>query len=118
MIFIAVRSPSVPSTATNGSTASPTSPRRPRAEPGNLVFEWSVDAADPGRFVLLEAFASPEAGAAHVGSGHFKAAMAWMPDIVAETPDIINVEVEGRGWSPMATHGDPWRPMPEIMPRR
>lgn len=28
--------------------------------------------------------------------------MAWMPDVVAETPDIINVEVEGRGWSPMA----------------
>lgn len=28
--------------------------------------------------------------------------MAWMPDVVAETPDIINVEMEGQGWSRMA----------------
>ncbi|MET8249483.1 putative quinol monooxygenase [Streptomyces sp. NPDC005202] len=73
-----------------------------RAEPGNLFFEWSVDAADPNRFVLLEAFASPEAGVEHVNSDHFKTAMAWMPDVVAETPDIINVEMEGQGWSRMA----------------
>ncbi|WP_427925137.1 putative quinol monooxygenase [Streptomyces sp. cg40] len=73
-----------------------------RAEPGNLFFEWSVDTTDPHRFVLLEAFASPEAGADHVGSGHFKAAMAWMPDVVARTPDIINVEAKGQGWSRMA----------------
>ncbi|MGW5276215.1 putative quinol monooxygenase [Streptomyces sp. NPDC004044] len=73
-----------------------------RAEPGNLFFEWSVDAADPYRFVLLEAFASSEAGAAHVNSDHFKTAMAWMPDVVAKTPDLINVETEGQGWSRMA----------------
>ncbi|WP_411089448.1 putative quinol monooxygenase [Streptomyces sp. 061-3] len=79
-----------------------------RAEPGNLFFEWSVDAADPHRFVLLEAFASSEAGAAHVNSDHFKTAMAWMPDVVAKTPDLINVETEGQGWSRMA----------EVTPRR
>ncbi|MFE2426509.1 putative quinol monooxygenase [Streptomyces sp. NPDC059373] len=73
-----------------------------RAEPGNLFFEWSVDTADPNRFVLLEGFASPEAGAEHVGSAHFKAAMSWMPDVVADTPDIINVQTEGQGWSSMA----------------
>ncbi|WP_155059547.1 putative quinol monooxygenase [Streptomyces blattellae] len=73
-----------------------------RAEPGNLFFEWSADTADPDRFVLLEAFASQEAGVEHVNSGHFKAAMAWMPDVVAVTPDIINVETEGQGWSRMA----------------
>jgi quinol monooxygenase YgiN len=35
-----------------------------RAERGNIFFEWSVDTADPNRFVLLEAFASPGAAAA------------------------------------------------------
>ncbi|MEW2395662.1 putative quinol monooxygenase [Streptomyces sp. NPDC046862] len=73
-----------------------------RAEAGNLFFEWSVDTFDPDRFVLLEAFASGEAGVEHVDSEHFKAAMAWMPDVVAMTPDIINVETPGQGWSRMA----------------
>lgn len=73
-----------------------------RTEPGNLFFEWSVDAFDPNRFVLLEAFASREAGVEHVNSDHFKAAMTWMPEVVAVTPDIINVETEGQGWARMA----------------
>ncbi|MDX6351462.1 MAG: hypothetical protein QOF84_6252, partial [Streptomyces sp.] len=30
------------------------------------------------------------------------AAMSWMPDVVADTPDIINVQTEGQGWSSMA----------------
>ena len=51
--------------------------------------------------VLVEAFGD-DAAAAHVNSGHFKAAMAWMPDVVAETPEIINVQVPGDTWSRMA----------------
>ena len=35
-------------------------------------------------------------------SEHFKAAMAWMPDAIAATPEIIHVEVPGEGWSTMA----------------
>jgi quinol monooxygenase YgiN len=73
-----------------------------RQEPGNVFFEWSKSVDAPNQFVLLEAFASPAAGAAHVGSDHFKAAMAWMPELIAETPEIINVEVPGEGWSRMA----------------
>jgi quinol monooxygenase YgiN len=73
-----------------------------RDEPGNLFFEWSVDIADLNRFVLLEAFASQDAGVEHVTSDHFKTAMAWMPDVVAKMPDIINVETKGQGWSRMA----------------
>jgi hypothetical protein len=34
--------------------------------------------------------------------------MAWMPDVIAETPKIINVEVAGDGWGQMA----------ELQPRR
>ena len=73
-----------------------------RQEPGNVFFEWSRSVDAPNRFVLIEAFASSDAGAAHVGSDHFKAAMAWMPELIAETPEIINVEVPGEGWSRMA----------------
>ncbi|SNT53707.1 Quinol monooxygenase YgiN [Streptosporangium subroseum] len=73
-----------------------------RQEPGNVFFEWSRSVDAPNQFVLIEAFASSDAGAAHVGSDHFKAAMAWMPELIAETPEIINVEVPGEGWSRMA----------------
>ena len=71
-----------------------------RREPGNIFFEWSRSVADPNQFVLVEAF-QDDAAEAHVGSDHFKAAMAWMPKVVAETPQIINVTTEGDGWSRM-----------------
>ncbi len=73
-----------------------------RAEEGNLFFEWSRSIEDPHTFVLLEAFQSGDAPSRHVGSDHFKAAMAWMPDVVASTPQILNVEVPGEGWGEMA----------------
>ena len=52
--------------------------------------------------MLLEAFRDREAGEAHVNSDHFKAAMAWMPAMISETPEIIHVEAPGEGWSTMA----------------
>jgi quinol monooxygenase YgiN len=73
-----------------------------RAEPGNLFFEWSRSVEDANQFVLVEAFADGDAGSAHVGSEHFKTAMEWMPDVVADTPQIINVEIpQAQGWSRM-----------------
>lgn len=82
--------------------------RATRAEPGNLFFEWSRSVDDPNQFVLLEAFADGAAGGSHVQSDHFRKAMGWMPDVVAQTPRIINVETAGSGWSEMA----------EVSPRR
>lgn len=76
--------------------------RATRAEPGNLFFEWSTSVTDPHEFVLVEAFASAEAGKAHVESDHFQEAISWMPDVVAETPRIVNTEAPGTGWSLMA----------------
>jgi quinol monooxygenase YgiN len=73
-----------------------------RAEPGNLFFEWSYSVENPDQFVLLEAFASAEAGEAHVKSEHFEAAIETMSDLVSEVPEIINVEVPGDDWSRMA----------------
>ena len=72
-----------------------------RAEPGNLFFEWSRSVDDPHAFVLVEAFADGKAGEEHVNSEHFKAAMSWMPDVVAAKPRIINVQVPGDDWSEM-----------------
>jgi quinol monooxygenase YgiN len=72
-----------------------------RREPGNIFFEWSRSVDSPHQFVLVEAFRD-DAGAAHVNSDHFKAAVAWMPDLIAESPQIINVQVPGDDWSRMA----------------
>jgi len=73
-----------------------------RTEPGNVFFEWSRSVERPNQFVLIEAFRNREAGEAHVHSEHFKAAMAWMPDVVSEMPEIIHVEVPGESWATMA----------------
>ena len=35
------------------------------------------------------------------GNGFFGTAMAWMPDVIAETPEIIHVEVPQDGWGQM-----------------
>lgn len=70
-----------------------------RGEPGNLWFEWSRSVEDENEFVLLEAFRAAEAGAAHVSSDHFRAAMASMPPLLASTPRIVNTEVPGTQWS-------------------
>jgi quinol monooxygenase YgiN len=73
-----------------------------RAEPGNLFFDWSRSVDSPDEFVLLEAFRDGDAGAAHVNSEHFKAAMAQIPAAIAAKPQIINVEVPGDGFGEMA----------------
>jgi quinol monooxygenase YgiN len=72
-----------------------------RAEPGNLFFDWSRSVDNPNEFVLLEAFRDGDAGVAHVGSDHFKTAMAMLPDAISARPEIINVQVPGDGWSEM-----------------
>lgn len=69
-----------------------------RAEPGNLWFDWSRSLDDASEYVLLEAF-QDDAAEAHVTSDHFKQAQAELPQYLAETPRIINVQVEGTGWS-------------------
>ncbi|MGI9092490.1 MAG: putative quinol monooxygenase [Mycobacteriales bacterium] len=72
-----------------------------RSEPGNLFFEWSRSVDAENQFVLVEAFADGDAGAAHVQSEHFQTAISWMSDYVARTPEIVSVETPGTGWSEM-----------------
>ena len=70
-----------------------------RQEPGNLWFEWSRSVENPDQFVLLEAFHEGDAGAEHVNSAHFKAAMQQLPAFLVKTPEIVNVVVPGTEWS-------------------
>jgi quinol monooxygenase YgiN len=102
MIFIAVKWRIRPERSQEWLSLVDDFTRATRGEPGNLFFEWSRSVDDPHQFVLLEAFHDGAAGAAHVGSDHFKAAMAWMPSVVTEVPEIVNVEIPGDGWSQMA----------------
>jgi quinol monooxygenase YgiN len=72
-----------------------------RAEPGNICFDWFRSVEDPNMFVLVEAFEDAAAGELHVNSEHFQNAMTVLPTLLADTPEIVNVEVPG-GWSRMA----------------
>ncbi|MFD7018430.1 putative quinol monooxygenase [Streptomyces sp. NPDC059928] len=102
MIFIAVRFTVRPERADDWPAIVDDFTRATRAEPGNLFYDWSRSVDDPTRYTLLEAFADSAAGAAHVDSDHFRAGMAAMAGAIAGTPEIINVEVPGGGWSRMA----------------
>jgi quinol monooxygenase YgiN len=78
-----------------------------RDEPGNLWFEWSRSVENPNQFVLIESFRDGDAGAAHVGSAHFTAAIRELPPMLAKVPEIINVEVPGTEWSQLAEMSAP-----------
>ncbi|HEX6347326.1 putative quinol monooxygenase [Umezawaea sp.] len=70
-----------------------------RAEPGCLWFDWSRSVDDPTEYVLVEAFRDGEAGAAHVGSDHFRTARETLPPHLVATPRIVNTTVPGEDWS-------------------
>ncbi|MHB2022672.1 MAG: putative quinol monooxygenase [Mycobacteriales bacterium] len=70
-----------------------------RAEPGCLWFDWSRSLDDPSEYVLVEAFRDGPAGAAHVHSEHFAAAMRDLPPYLVATPKIVSVPVEQQDWS-------------------
>ncbi len=102
MIFIVVKFPVRPELAEEWLDAVAGFTAATRAEPGNIMFEWSRGIEDPNEFVLVEAFRDDAAGAAHVHSAHFTRAMETMPPYVSAVPKIINVQVPGEGWSAMA----------------
>ncbi|MET8009424.1 putative quinol monooxygenase [Streptomyces sp. NPDC005271] len=101
MIFIAVKFTVRPEHSDDWLALVDGFTRATREEPGNLFFEWSRSVDNPHQYVLLEAFADAEAGAAHVHSEHFGTAMETMADAIATTPQIVNTEVPGQGWNAM-----------------
>jgi quinol monooxygenase YgiN len=102
MIFIVAKFPVRPEYADQWLTLVEDFTAATRAEPGNLFFDWFRDTDDASRYLLVEGFRDGDAGAAHVGSAHFAAAMAALPDWLAAVPDIVNVDVPGEGWSQMS----------------
>ncbi len=70
-----------------------------RAEDGCLWFDWSRSLDDSNEYVLVEAFRDDEAGAAHVGSEHFRQATQHLPPYLAATPRIVSQSVEASDWS-------------------
>ncbi|HVQ87813.1 MAG TPA: putative quinol monooxygenase [Actinomycetes bacterium] len=99
MIFIVVKFTVLPEYADEWLSRVEPFTQATRNESGNLWFEWSRSADDPNQFVLLEAFRDADAGAEHVGSDHFKQAIAQLPAWLTKTPEIVNVEVPGTAWS-------------------
>ena len=70
-----------------------------RDEPGNLWFDWSRSIDDPTEYVLVEAFRDGDAGAAHVQSDHFKAAIVTLPKYLVKTPQVISQMIDQDDWS-------------------
>ena len=99
MIFITARFRIRPEDADRWPEISRAFTEATRAEPGCLWFDWSRSIEDPAEYVLVEAFADDDAGAAHVQSDHFKAAQKELPPHLAETPRIVNASVPGTDWS-------------------
>jgi len=99
MIFITARFRIRPEDADRWPEISRSFTEATRAEPGCLWFDWSRSIEDPTEYVLVEAFADGDAGAAHVQTDHFRAAQKELPPHLAETPRIVNFEVPGTGWS-------------------
>jgi quinol monooxygenase YgiN len=99
MIFITARFPVKPEHADDWPAISRPFTEATRSEPGCLWFFWSRRLEDPTEYVLVEAFADDAAGAAHVGSEHFRLAQRDLPQYLARTPDIISTTVPGTDWS-------------------
>jgi quinol monooxygenase YgiN len=99
MIFITAKFPVKPEHADAWPQISEPFTLATRSEPGCLWFEWSRSLDDPHEYVLVEAFRDGDAGAAHVGSAHFKQAQRDLPQYLAATPRIISQTVAQDDWS-------------------
>jgi quinol monooxygenase YgiN len=99
VIFITAKFRVLPDHADNWPALTQDFTRATRAEPGNLWFDWSRSLDDPAEYVLVEAFRDGDAGAAHVQSDHFKAAITGLPQYLVDTPRIVSQMIDQDDWS-------------------
>ncbi|MFW6776286.1 putative quinol monooxygenase [Nocardioides sp. CPCC 205120] len=99
MIFITAVFPVKPEHADDWPELTADFTRACNAEPGCKWFFWSRSVEDPNEYVLVEAFADGDAGAAHVGSEHFRTATATLPQYLSATPRIVSQSVDQDDWS-------------------
>ncbi|MEV4754105.1 putative quinol monooxygenase [Micromonospora sp. NPDC049559] len=109
MIFITAKFRVLPEYADQWPEIAGEFTRATRAEPGCLWFDWSRSLDDPTEYVLVEAFRDGEAGAAHVGSDHFRTAQETLPRHLAETPRIVNTTLDQDDWSELGEMAVPER---------
>ncbi|RJQ82887.1 antibiotic biosynthesis monooxygenase [Pseudonocardiaceae bacterium YIM PH 21723] len=102
MIFIVVKFPVRPEFADQWPELVADFTAGTRAEEGNLFFDWSRSLDDPNTYVVTEGFRDSAAGAVHVKSEHFTAAMDRMPQWISAKPKIIYTELDIDGWNEMA----------------
>lgn len=102
MIFIAVKWPVRPEHSDDWLSVVGDFTAGTRSEPGNLFFDWSRSAEDPNEWMLVEGFRDSDAGAEHVSSDHFRAAIEKLPAYITDKPKIINVTLDQDDWSEMA----------------
>lgn len=73
-----------------------------RAEEGCLFFDWFRSTDDPNEYLLIEGF-KDDGAEAHVKSPHFQEASEMFPELLLETPEIINTLIPGKTeWDRMA----------------
>ncbi|MBM2620028.1 antibiotic biosynthesis monooxygenase [Actinoplanes sp. LDG1-06] len=99
MIFITAKFPVKPEHADRWPEIAKSFTEATRAEAGCMWFDWSRSLDDPNEFVLVEAFRDGDAGAAHVGSAHFKQAQQDLPQYLSATPKIVSQTIDQDGWS-------------------
>jgi quinol monooxygenase YgiN len=99
MIFITAKFQIRPEDAESWPDISRAFTEATRAEPGCMWFDWSRSVDDPNEYVLVEAFSSGDAGAAHVQSDHFRQAQRDLPRHLLATPKIVSVALDQDDWS-------------------
>jgi quinol monooxygenase YgiN len=99
MIFITAKFRIKPEDADNWPQIAGPFTRATRSEPGCMWFDWSRSLDDPTEYVLVEAFRDGDAGAAHVGSAHFKQAQQDLPPHLTATPKIISQSLDQQDWN-------------------
>ena len=99
MIFITAKFQVKPEHADDWPKISRAFTEATRAEDGCLWFDWSRSIDDPNEYVLVEAFRDGDAGSAHVGSAHFRAAQDELPPYLAATPRVVSQSVDQDDWS-------------------
>ena len=100
MIFIVVKYDVKPDSVDEFPEAVRAFTEATRAEPGNLLFDWSRSLDDSNEYVLVEAF-TDEGAEPHVKSDHFAAGLEAMRPHLASTPKIISRKIDGEGWDEM-----------------
>jgi autoinducer 2-degrading protein len=101
LIIVHVQVHVLPETVAAFAAASADNARESVREPGIARFDVVQSLEDPTRFVLVEAYRSPEAIAAHKETAHYQRWRDTVAPMMAEprtSARYVNVAPEDQGW--------------------